>query len=42
VSVTPLGLDLTYAAALERLSAELPLDVSTDLEPAESVEEDES
>ena len=42
VSVTPLGLDLTDAAALERLSAELPLDVPTDLEPAEAVEEDDS
>jgi 5'-nucleotidase len=42
VSVTPLGLDLTDAAALERLSAELPLNVPTDREPAEAVEEDES
>ncbi len=42
VSVTPLGLDLTDAAALERLSAELPLDDPTELEPAEAVEEDES
>jgi 5'-nucleotidase len=42
VSVTPLGLDLTDPAALERLSAELPLDVPTELEPAEAVEEDES
>jgi 5'-nucleotidase len=42
VSVTPLGLDLTDTAALEQLSADLPLDVPTDLEPAEAVEEDES
>jgi 5'-nucleotidase len=42
ISVTPLGLDLTDAAALQRLSAELPLDVPTDREPAEEVEEDES
>lgn len=42
ISVTPLGLDLTDAAALERLSAELPLDIPTEVEPAEAVEEDES
>jgi 5'/3'-nucleotidase len=42
ISVTPLGLDLTDAEALERLSAERPLDVPTELEPAEEVEEDES
>jgi 5'-nucleotidase len=42
VSVTPLGIDLTDGAALDRLSMELPLDVPTDLEPAEAVEEDES
>jgi 5'-nucleotidase len=42
ISVTPLGLDLTDVAALERLSAEAPLDVPTEVEPAAAVEEDES
>jgi 5'-nucleotidase len=42
VSVTPLGLDLTDTVALDQLSSELPLDVPTDREPAEAVEEDES
>jgi 5'-nucleotidase len=42
ISVTPLSVDLTDSVALERLSAELPLDVPTEVEPAEAVEEDES
>ena len=41
ISVTPLGLELTDVAALERLSAELPLEGPGEAEPAESVEEDE-
>lgn len=42
ISITPLSVDLTDAVSLERLSTELPLDVPTDREPAEAVEEDES
>jgi 5'-nucleotidase len=41
VSITPLGLDLTDAAALERLRTRLPLDEPPPDEPAEAVEEDE-
>jgi 5'-nucleotidase len=42
ISITPLSVDLSDGAALERLSAELPLDVPTEPEPSEAVEEDES
>jgi hypothetical protein len=41
ISITPLGLDLTDAPELERLSAALPLDAPPAEEPTEAVEEDE-
>ena len=41
VSITPLSLDLTDAAELERQRARLPLDEPPVDEPAEAVEEDE-
>lgn len=41
VSITPLSLDLTDAAQLDRLREAIPLDEPTADEPAEAVEEDE-
>ena len=41
ISITPLGLDLTDAPALERLSAARPLDATEAEERTEDVEEDE-
>src|SRR5688572_747353 len=42
ISITPLSLDLTDLAALERLAAHMPLDAPPTAQPTEAVEEDET